>query len=282
MAAPPHGYPEYNRKILHGDYTALQFAARVGDLTSARLLVAAGANVNDADAWGVSATVLAAHAGFREFVEFLLEKGADPNVAEAGFSALHVAIMRRDEKMAAALLARGADPNTPLQTWTPTRRASRDYNFSPQLVGASPFWLAARFSQPSVMRMLVEHGADPLVVHESHFVVGGRYEPTVETSTALMAATGMGSGRRSAWVETAPGEHEALTLQAVKLAVELGVDVNAANAEGQTALNGAKALKYDSVVEFLVSKGAKAGPDPEPSRDSPRRGRGSEPSRGSR
>src|SRR4029077_7302627 len=87
MAVPPHGYPEYNRQIPHGGDTALMFAARVGDLASAKLLVAAGANVNDADAWGVSATVLAAHSGYRDIVEYLLDKGADPNAATAGFTA---------------------------------------------------------------------------------------------------------------------------------------------------------------------------------------------------
>src|SRR5262245_7141026 len=92
MAVPPHGYPGYNRAIPHGGDTALMFAARVGDLDSAGLLVAAGANVNDADAWGVSATTLAAHSGFRELVEFLLDKGADANANSAGFAALHIAI----------------------------------------------------------------------------------------------------------------------------------------------------------------------------------------------
>src|SRR5262249_60082168 len=108
----------------------------------------------DADAWGVSATVLAAHSGFTEFVEFLLAKGADPNAAVAGFTALHIAIMRRDEKMVSALLTHGADPNIPLRTWTPTRRSSHDFHFEPALVGATPFWLAARFTEPAVMRML--------------------------------------------------------------------------------------------------------------------------------
>ena len=107
------------------------FAARVGDLASAKLLVAAGANVNDADAWGVSATTLAAHSGYRELVELLLEKGADPNAAAAGFSALHAAIMRRDEQMVSALLAHRADANAPLRTWTPTRRSSDDFHFAP-------------------------------------------------------------------------------------------------------------------------------------------------------
>ncbi len=100
MAVPPHGMPQYNRTIPHGADTPLLFAARVGDLASAKLLVAAGANVNDADAWGVSATVLAAHSGFGDLVAFFLELGADPNAAAAGFSALHAAVMRRDEKMA--------------------------------------------------------------------------------------------------------------------------------------------------------------------------------------
>src|SRR5580765_4514406 len=124
MAVPPHGYLPYNLTIPHGGETALMFAARVGDLESARLLVAAGANVNDADAWGVSATTLAAHSGFTDLVLFLLDKGADPNAAPNGFTALHEAIMRRDEKMAAALLDHHADPNFPLKTLTPTRRSS--------------------------------------------------------------------------------------------------------------------------------------------------------------
>src|SRR5436305_1746461 len=63
MAVPPHGHLDYNRAIPHGGETALMFAARVGDLESARLLAAAGARVDDRDAWGVSATALAAHAG---------------------------------------------------------------------------------------------------------------------------------------------------------------------------------------------------------------------------
>src|SRR5688572_5644034 len=184
MAVPPHGLLEYNRAIPHGGDTALMFAARVGDLASAKLLVAAGANVNDADAWGVSATVLAAHSGYGELVEFLLEKGADPNAAAAGFTALHEAIMRRDEKTVRALLAHGANPNTPLRTWTPTRRSSKDFNFAPELVGATPFWLAARFSQPNVMRLLVKHGADPLIVHRVDYAAGESAVRRREATTA--------------------------------------------------------------------------------------------------
>jgi ankyrin repeat protein len=109
MAVPPHGLAEYNRMIPHGGNTVLMFAARVGDLESARLLIAAGANVNDEDAWGVSATTLAAFSGYGDVARLLLEHGADPNAGKAGFTALHCAIMRRDEATVAALLDRGAD-----------------------------------------------------------------------------------------------------------------------------------------------------------------------------
>jgi hypothetical protein len=87
--------------------------------------------------------------------------------------------------------------------------------------------------------------------------VGLGAEPRTQVTTALMAATGMGGG--SPWVPVDSGAREALTLEAVKLAIELGIDVNAANADGRTALDAAKALKYDSVVKFLVDKGAKPG-----------------------
>jgi len=79
---------------------------------------------------------------------------------------------------------------------------------------------------------------------------------------ALARATGMGGGR--AWVQPARAEREPLTLEAVKLAVELGVDVNAANTDGRTALDGAQALKYESVVAYLVEHGAKASGKPAP------------------
>jgi len=254
MAVPPHGLPQYNRSIPHGGDTALMFAARAGDLASAKHLVAAGANVRDADAWGVAATVLAAHSGSDELVEFLLDHGGDANAAAAGFSALHVAIMRRDERMVRALLAHGADPNARLRTWTPTRRSSKDFHFAPELVGATPFWLAARFGEPAVMRLLVEHGANPLFVHHAEYHKEEGAEPRTETTTALMAAAGMGGG--TAWVQPGRSEREALSLEAVKLAIELGVDAKAANADGRTALDSAKALKYETVVRFLVEQGA--------------------------
>jgi ankyrin repeat protein len=264
MAVFPHGILDYNRPIPHGRDTALLFAARVGDLASAKLLVGAGANVNDEDAWGVSATTLAAHSGFGDLVAFLLDQGADANAARAGFAPLHEAVMRRDEKMVAALLAHGADPNVRLGTWTPMRRSSRDWNFAPELVGATPLWLAARFAEPNLMRLLVEHGADPLFVHHASYHAGDPAEPRRERATALMAAVGIvggagAEGGARAWVRPARAEAEARVLETVKLALDLGIDPNAASLDGRTALDGARALKYQKVAALLTERGARSG-----------------------
>jgi len=152
-----------------------------------------------------------------------------------------------------------------LQTWTPTRRSSDDWNFAPELVGATPFWLAARFAEPGVMRLLLKYGADPTFVQHGDRMVEGRgegFRHRADVTTALMAAAGMGGGR--AWVQLPRGQREALTLEAVKLAVELGIDVNAANADGRTALDGAADLKYESVVLYLQAHGAKGTGIPAP------------------
>ena len=258
MAVAPHGMLQYNRNIPHGADTALMFAARVGDIESARILVAAGAKPNDTDASGVSATAMAAHAGFTEIVAFLLDQGADPNVNGAGFTALHAAVMHRDDRMVAALLAHSADPNAAVLTWTPTRRSSRDWNFNPELVGATPYWLAARVTSPAIMKMLVEKGADTKVVH--HHVVYHAGDPTEErsqTTTPIMAAVGMGGG--TPWTAIDSKEREALALEAARFAVERGADVNVVNDDGRTALDAAKRLRFESVVAFLTEKGAKPG-----------------------
>ena len=106
------------------------------------------------------------------------------------------------------------------------------------------------------MRLLAEHGADPLFVHHADYMrTIGTYgaNRTTEATTALMAAVGMGGSRRMrAFVSPDPADLEALSLEAVKLAVELGVDVDAVDEEGRTA---ADAAIYDSVVDFLSRVG---------------------------
>ncbi len=216
MAVPPHGYLPYNAEIPHGSYTALLFAARVGDLESAKLLLAAGANPNDQDAWGVSALTLAAHSGFRDFAEMLLAKGADPNAMKAGFSAMHIAIMRRDEAMVRELLAHGADPNAPLRTWTPVRRSARDWYFPPQLIGATPLWLAARFQEPGIMRALIAKGADAKFVHNAEYVVEKGFKKRSERASIVEAVRGAISA--SAWTPAKSGAKGSREEECVKIA----------------------------------------------------------------
>ena len=215
MAVPPHGLPEYNRMIPHGADTALMFAARVGD---ARVGEAAGRGRRQRRT--ITTRGASARRRWRRLRDMarlrgmLLDKGADPNNDKPGFTALHCAIMRRDEATVAALLARGANPNAPVKVWTPTRRSSDDYHFMPALVDATPYWLAARFTQPGVMRLLAKHGADPKVIHESNYVQGEGYQRRKERTTAVMAALGMGGG--TAWVPIDRAERDALILETVQ------------------------------------------------------------------
>ena len=96
-------------------------------------------------------------------------------------------------------------------------------------------------------------------MHRADYHAGEPATPRTQVTTALMAATGMGGGM--AWIEPDRDEREALTLEAVKLAVELGVDVNAANSDGRTALDAAKALKYEIGRRVSGREGRQAGND---------------------
>jgi ankyrin repeat protein len=108
------------------------------------------------------------------------------------------------------------------------------------------------------MRLLAKHGADTRVVHESNYVQGEGYQRRRERTTAVMAALGMGGG--IAWIPVDRAERDALLLETVKLAVELGADVNVANIDGRTALDSARAQKQTAIVEFLESRGAMGKP----------------------
>jgi ankyrin repeat protein len=264
-------------EIDEGGSTPLLFAARSGDLESARMLIAAGADVNDTAADGNTALVIAAHSGNGTLAALLLDKGADPNAAPLGYTALHAAVLRgtlsdRGVKnpdqgagvaLVKVLLDKGANPNARVLKGTRVRRWSQDFAFLDRWVGATPFWLAAKFLEVEMMRVLTDAGADPLLVSR-------------DRTTALMVAAGNGYSRgtgteafikdrrdfssyNSEPLEIAtriPADEERLALQAATLAVELGVDVNAANDAGDTALHAAAALGMDSVIQFLAGKGA--------------------------
>ena len=228
--------------IVQGGSTPLLFAARHGGLDVARHLVVGGADVNDAAASGTSALVVAAHSGHTALARYLLKQGADPNAAEAGYSALHVAVLRGDVTLAAALLARGADPNAPVERGSPGRRNSPDYVLEHDVVGATPFWLAAHFAEPGIMRTLTARGADPRV-------------GLPDGTTPLLAAVAA-RRRREPGLAPNPAEDERLVLEAARAAIDAGVDINAADADGNTALHTAASRRLDTVVGLLADRGA--------------------------
>jgi ankyrin repeat protein len=242
------GREELNYTVLRGGSTPLLFAARSGDTSSARLLLAAGAKVNDALPDGTSALVLAAHSGHGETAALLLEKGANPDSADAGYTALHAAVLRSDLNLVKALLAHNANPDLRTSKGTPIRRDTTDFNLPATLIGSTPYLLAARFLEPEIMRALVAGGADTKVTMR-------------DGTTALMLATGAGSGnganrRGIAVIDGGVVEPESKVLPAVAAALDLGADVNAANQAGDTALHAAAARGLNSVVQLLADKGA--------------------------
>ena len=266
----------YITEVPSGGFTPLLFAARVGDLASARLLVAAGADVDETTPGGASALAIAALSGSGAVAAFLLDSGADPNAAAGGYSPLHAAILHRDPRLAEALLSAGADANARVSASTRYTRDSADFYFPPWYVGARAFWLAARHREAGIMRLLARYGADPLATHSPAWwtrdrrTAAGRMWLDEGETTPLMAAVGLG-GRDPLWsvdhrarvaeaTELGRGpdfaEIEAATLEAVRVAVELGADVDAADARGRTAVRAALDEGLDDVVAFLVEHGA--------------------------
>ena len=230
-------------EVMQGGYTPLLFAARRGDAASARLLVAAGADVDAAAASGTSPLVVAAHSGHGALAAFLLSAGADPGAADAGYAALHAAVLRGDAPLVRTLLARGADPDAVLVRGTPARRVSADWRLPHNMIGATPLWVAARFREPEILRVLAEYGADPS--HE----VGGE--------TALMAAIRGSSNRGRFGIAPPDADEEARrTLESVTAALDAGADVDARNGSGDTALHLAASRGLDDVVALLAERGA--------------------------
>ena len=228
--------------VTQGGNSPLLFAARHGDLDAARYLIDAGADANDTAPVGTSALVVAAHSGHTELALYLLDQGADPNTDGAGYTALHAATLRGDVVMADALLAAGADANALVTRGSEGRRNSPDYVLEHDVVGATPFWLAAHFSEPTIMRSLIEHGAD------ASFVM-------MNGTTALHAATAAGR-RQEPGLTANPAVNERRVLDTVTIALDHGTDIAAIDEKGNTVLHDAASRRLDTVVELLVERGA--------------------------
>ncbi len=230
-------------EVQQGGYTPLLFAARQGDLASARLLVAAGAGVDEAAASGTTPLVVAAHSGHGELAAYLLGAGADPDATGAGYSALHAAVLRGDRELVAALLDHGANPDAVLTRGSPARRVSADWRLPHRMIGATPFWTAAWFREPDIMRLLAAHGADPLAS------VGGE-------SAAVAAIRGRYSRGRFGVVRPPAEVEQQNAADSVAVAIDAGVDVNGRRENGDTALHLAVAQRLDRVIAALAERGA--------------------------
>ena len=252
-------------------FTPLLFAAKHGDLDSVRMLLENGADVNagtpvrevtgrrrvaEVAPDGINPLLMAAASGHEHLALFLLENGADPNAHDGtGATAMHYSLLKGmalvgavSTKLAVnryvfrpnmvdlirALVRRGADPDA--QLLRDPRLPGNTPRFS--LVGATPFFFATASGDLDLMRFLLESGADPLLA-------------TTGNTTPLMIAAGLGN------TEDPTEERKAMALEAAKLLVELGADVNAVGENQWTSLHGAAYTGADAMTQFLVEKGAR-------------------------
>jgi ankyrin repeat protein len=239
-----------------GGQTALLYAARDGQIDAARALVEGGADVNQGNAEEkTTPLIMAIINGHLDLAKMLLDHNADPKIANAwGLEPLYATIdvqwapyawfpqpITAQEsitylELMKALIARGANVNATLgkKIWV---RSFGDRSWADP-VGATPFWRAAQSDDVAAMKLLVASGADPKIA-----TAGG--------DTALMVAAGLGWAPNNTTV--VPDSWKA----AVEYCIELGLDVNAIDARGYSALHGVAFRGDNDLVKFLVSKGAK-------------------------
>ncbi len=234
-----------------GGLTALLFAARQGSMECVRALTKSGAGVNQTSADGSSSLLVAVQNGYYDIALYLMDHGADVNLANSkGWTPLYLAVKNRNQETTAipgpatdgvldfirTLLDRGANPNLRIKADTEVHQGMTAAWLKE--AGATPLLRAALCGDLPVVRLLLEHHADPLI-------------PTFDHTTPLMAASGVG------WADGMLREYsEDQTFEVVKLLLDLGSDLNAANDHGITALHGAGFKGANKVVQLLVDHGA--------------------------
>ncbi len=234
-----------------GGLTALHFAARQGAVDVARMLVDAGADLRQTSADGSAPLLLAIENGHYDVAIYLVERGADPNQANPkGWSPLYMAVANRDAFTTTVpprasegaldfiklLLDRRADPNHRIKLRTEMHQGNQALWLEED--GATPLLRAAFFGDLTVVKLLLEHGADPSIT-------------TFDHTTPLMVASGVG------WAFGLTRDYsEEESFQLVKLLLDLGANVNQANDHGVVALHGAAFKGANRIVQLLVDRGA--------------------------
>ena len=236
-----------------GGLTPLVLAAREGDLESTKLLLAAGADINQTTEYGWTPLLTATNNRHYKLSEYLIQHGADVNKANKGnWTPLYLATDNRNIEggdfpvpkpdmdhleYIKFLLEHGAKPNIAAKDNTLTRTIFTMQWFLE--AGATPFVRAAQSGDLELLKLLVAHGADPMI-------------KTDHGDTALTAAAGVG------WVEGVTYEHSYKeNIETVRYLLDLGLDANAANGDGRTSLMVAAAKGRPEVIQLLVDHGAK-------------------------
>jgi uncharacterized protein len=247
-----------------GGLTALVFAARQGSLDSARVLVEAGADVNQTTRYGWTPLLTAVQNRHYRLASYFLDHGADPNRAnKGGWTPLYLATDNRNIEggdypvrapdmdhldLIKALLDHGANVNARVCGVESTPQLCKGDSTETRTIftmqwlyedGATPFLRAAQSGDVELMKLLLARGADPRIA-------------TSNNTNALMVAAGVG------WVEGVTFEwSEAQNLEAVKLCLDLGLDPNFRDNDGRTPLHGAAHKGRNSVIQLLVDRGAR-------------------------
>jgi ankyrin repeat protein len=236
-----------------GELTPLVYAVRANDLDSVKVLLAAGADVNQVTGYGWSPLLVATQNRYYKLGAYLLDHGADVNLANKGaWTPLYLATDNRNIESGdypvrkgdmdhldfiKLLLDHGANVNARLKDSTETRTVFTNQWLDEN--GATAFLRASQSGDIVLMKLLLAHGADPKI-------------DTVLHVTALQVAAGIG------WVEGITYEwSREQTLEAVKLLLDLGLDPNAQADTGRVALHGAAHKGATAVVQLLVDHGAK-------------------------